>query len=80
MGLIVLSPLTIELASFYSTERLMPIVLGGSVCNCAPKRIRILTVDDHQVLRKRLAALIDPEPDLKLVAQALNAKETIEAF
>lgn len=78
MGLIVLSPPTIELASFYSTERLMPMALGASVCNCAPKPTRILTVDDH--LRKRLAALINPESDLQLVAEVLNGEETIEAF
>jgi DNA-binding NarL/FixJ family response regulator len=42
--------------------------------------IRILTVDDHPILRKGLAALVNAEPDLKLVAEASNGKEAVEAF
>jgi DNA-binding NarL/FixJ family response regulator len=42
--------------------------------------IRILAVDDHPILRKGLAALVNSEPDLKLVAEAANGKEAIEAF
>jgi len=42
--------------------------------------IRILTVDDHPLLRKGIAALTNAEPDLKLVAEASNGNEAIEAF
>lgn len=48
--------------------------------NSAQNLIRILTVDDHPLLRKGIAALVNPEPDLKLVAEAANGKEAIEAF
>src|SRR5271163_2240716 len=42
--------------------------------------IRILTVDDHPLLRKGIAALVNAEPALKLVAEASNGEEAIEAF
>lgn len=48
--------------------------------NSTPNLIRILTVDDHPLLRKGIAALVNPEPDLKLVAEASNGKEAIEAY
>jgi DNA-binding NarL/FixJ family response regulator len=45
-----------------------------------PNLIRILTVDDHPLLRKGIAALVNGEPDLKLVAEASNGNEAIDAF
>ena len=42
--------------------------------------IRILSVDDHAVLRKGIAALVNAAPDLKLVAEAADGKEAIDAF
>ena len=42
--------------------------------------IRILTVDDHPLVRKGIAALVNAEPDLKLVGEASNGKEAIAAF
>ena len=42
--------------------------------------IRILTVDDHPLLRKGIAALVNAEPDLKLIAEASNGKEAVDAF
>ena len=42
--------------------------------------IRILTVDDHPLLRKGIAALVNAEPDLKLIAEASNGREALEAF
>jgi len=48
--------------------------------NSAPMLIRILTVDDHPLLRKGIAALVNAEPDMKLVAEASNGQEAIESF
>ena len=42
--------------------------------------IRILTVDDHALLREGIAALVNAEPDMKLVAEAKNGQEAIEKF
>jgi DNA-binding NarL/FixJ family response regulator len=45
-----------------------------------PGMIRILAVDDHALLRKGIAAVVNAEPDLKLVAEACNGEEAIEKF
>ena len=42
--------------------------------------IRILTVDDHPLLRKGIAALVNTEPDMKLIGEASNGQEAIEKF
>jgi DNA-binding NarL/FixJ family response regulator len=45
-----------------------------------PKPIRILTVDDHALLREGIAALVTAETDMKMVAEASNGREAIEKF
>ena len=44
------------------------------------KQIRILTVDDHPILRQGIAGLIADEPDMTLVAEAANGREAIQQF
>jgi DNA-binding NarL/FixJ family response regulator len=53
---------------------------SGDVVGSANSVIRILTVDDHPLLRKGIAALVDVEPDMKVVAEASNGREAIEKY
>ena len=46
----------------------------------AESTIRVMTVDDHPLLREGLAALINNQPGMQLVAQAANAQEGIAQF
>jgi DNA-binding NarL/FixJ family response regulator len=45
-----------------------------------PTRIRVLSVDDHPLLREGIAAIINNQPDMVLVAQACNAQEAVQQF
>jgi YesN/AraC family two-component response regulator len=42
--------------------------------------IRILTVDDHPMLREGIAAVLASEQGMMLVAEASNGREAIEQF
>jgi DNA-binding NarL/FixJ family response regulator len=42
--------------------------------------IRVMTVDDHALLREGIAAFLEGQPDMKLVGQASCGREAIESF
>ncbi|HEY0702515.1 MAG TPA: response regulator transcription factor [Candidatus Acidoferrales bacterium] len=42
--------------------------------------IRILTVDDHPLILKGIASLVNAESDMKLIAEASSGPEAIEKF
>jgi DNA-binding NarL/FixJ family response regulator len=43
-----------------------------------PRRIRVLTVDGHQLIQEGLAAMIDREDDMTVVAMASSGEEAID--
>jgi len=46
----------------------------------SPEPIRILSVDNHPLLREGVGALIDNQKDMRLVAEASNGREAIKQF
>src|SRR5208282_4461051 len=45
-----------------------------------PSPIRVLAVDDHQLIRVGIATLLLPESDMQLVGEASNGREAIAKF
>ena len=46
----------------------------------SPNKINLLVVDDHNIVRSGLAALINSEMDMSVVAQATNGQQAIDLF
>lgn len=42
--------------------------------------IRVMSIDDHPLLREGIAAMIDGQPDMEVAALASNGKEGIKVF
>jgi DNA-binding NarL/FixJ family response regulator len=44
------------------------------------RKIKVLSVDDHPLLREGLAAIVNSQDDLEMVAQAASGREAIQLF
>jgi DNA-binding NarL/FixJ family response regulator len=45
-----------------------------------PRPVRILSVDDHELVRKGVASILATEPGLQLVAEASSARDAVRLF
>jgi len=45
-----------------------------------PSRLRILIADDHYIVRMGLAALVNAEPDMEVVAEAADGTQAVALF
>ena len=45
--------------------------------SAGPSTIRIMTVDDHPLLRQGIAALLAGQPDMEVVAEASSSRLTL---
>jgi DNA-binding NarL/FixJ family response regulator len=45
-----------------------------------PSRIRVFSVDDHPLLREGIAAIINNQQDMQVIAQAANGQDAIQHF
>jgi len=43
----------------------------------SPKKIRVLLVDDHEILRRGLASLLKAEPDLEVAGEASSGESAV---
>jgi DNA-binding NarL/FixJ family response regulator len=53
---------------------------GAIVSSGNAKPIRILTADDHALLRQGIASLVGLESDMEIVAEAATGREAVEKF
>src|ERR1700693_3427453 len=62
-------------------ERRLEVQMGISPkMDASPAEIRVLSVDDHALIREGIAALIANQNDMRLVAEASNGREAVEQF
>ena len=48
--------------------------------NASTSPIRILSVDDHPIVRQGIAGLVSIQPDMALVGEASDGREAIQLF
>lgn len=52
----------------------------GTGLSDSARPIRVLCVDDHPLIRKGIASILEYEPDMQLVGEAENGREAVRLF
>lgn len=68
-------------AEEYLSKPIEPVVLVpkiGKLLDKVTRRIRVLVVDDHSVVREGIRALLNMQDDMEVVGEALDGKDAIE--
>jgi DNA-binding NarL/FixJ family response regulator len=55
-------------------------MLAEQIMSSDPSLIRILSVDDHPLIRQGVAGLVATQADMTLIGQAANGREAIQQF
>ena len=50
------------------------------ITDTTTQTVRVLCVDDHPLVRKGIASILNNEPDMKLVAEAGNGRDAVAMF
>lgn len=50
------------------------------ISDTTTQTVRVLCVDDHPLVRKGIASILNNEPDMKLVAEAANGEDAVAMF
>src|SRR5580704_19149431 len=65
---------------FFAQTQVSPYNLKGRTEMSELVRIRILSVDDHALVREGLATVINDQPDMQVVADAASGGQAIAQF
>ena len=55
-------------------------LVGGKLMSTGSTPIRILSVDDHPLIREGIAGIVGAQADMELIAQATNGREAVQQF
>jgi len=53
---------------------------GGAANASSQRKIRVVLADDHPIVRDGLAAIVNRQPDMEVVAEAADGEEAIAAY
>src|SRR5215469_6399272 len=71
----------IETENRYDTSTSTSTSAGGGGASGTPQRkIRVILADDHPIVRDGLAAILNRQPDMEVVAEASDGEEAIELY